>query len=154
VAGTEVLAPYMALPAAANLKLAPLDRATPLAAAVLLVGVTLHSLDGHARPHERWSTSNERPSQALLRGYPPPPPNTRIRPLTRPYPCPHFLFTNTAPSPLSGEHVRVSSYEKASRTGRARNINDRVWIFLFPKVSVQSFPAAIDHADRRCRYLV
>jgi hypothetical protein len=75
--------PHMVFPAAADLKSALPYRAAPLAAVVLLgAGVELHPLDGFARPHERWSTSTECPSLALLPGWPPPTPTPASRRLS------------------------------------------------------------------------
>jgi hypothetical protein len=64
--------PYGVFLASADLKSAPPIRAARLAAAVLLdANVEFHPWDGYARSHERWSTSSERPSLALLSGCPP-----------------------------------------------------------------------------------
>jgi hypothetical protein len=64
---------YMVFPAAAYLKSRLLDRAAPFAAAVLLAaGVELQPPRWvYTRPLERWLTSSERPSLAMLPGCPP-----------------------------------------------------------------------------------
>jgi hypothetical protein len=70
--GVLTKTPILVFPAAADLVSAPPDRAASLVAAVLLAAsVELHPLDGSSRPHERWSTSGESLSLALLPGCPP-----------------------------------------------------------------------------------
>jgi hypothetical protein len=60
---------------ATNQTSAPLDRAAPFAAGPRLSSSLLMSsstpMDGHARSHERWATSNELHSMAPLPGCPP-----------------------------------------------------------------------------------